>query len=39
MSEVQTTANPLGTDRISKLLRGFAVKCLQSRSSFISRRC
>lgn len=25
MSETQTTANPLGTDRIGKLLRGFAV--------------
>lgn len=25
MSEVQTTANPLGTDRIGKLLRGFAI--------------
>ena len=26
MSETQTTANPLGTDRIGKLLRGFAVR-------------
>lgn len=25
MSEVQTTVNPLGTDRIGKLLRGFAI--------------
>lgn len=25
MSEVQTTANPLGTERIGKLLRGFAI--------------
>lgn len=25
MSEVQTNANPLGTDRIGKLLRGFAI--------------
>ncbi len=25
MSEIQTTVNPLGTERISKLLRGFAI--------------
>lgn len=30
MSETQTTANPLGTDRIGKLLRGFAVPSIIS---------